>query len=202
MNTSIYNQLLIKLVENQFGKIVGQITQILLIKPRTIYELWKESKLPHQKVYESILVLLQHNILLYSNEEPITLYIDQNRVLFSLHHPHFIALINRKYGEMGRNIAMTLISYGMLNFDDIYAVLNNKFEDIKEHDIKQVFDEMVKGTYIVKVVRNSIDWLKIEQDSIQPPSFTVKKSTEGKKKGKKGRTESKAELKKKKRKWN
>ena len=187
MNTTIYNQLLNKIVENQFGKTVSQITHHLLIKPQTIFELWKSTQLPHQKLYEALLVLLQHNILLYSDETPITLYIDQNQILFSLNHPHFIALMNRKYGEIGKNIAMTLISYGMLNFDDIYAVMNTKYEDIKENDVKEVFDEMIKGTYIVKVQRNVVDVFQMDKTSNQAPSFTTMKSNEVKKKGKRGK---------------
>ncbi|EKE42630.1 hypothetical protein ENUP19_0047G0098 [Entamoeba nuttalli] len=178
MNTTIYNQLLVQIVENQFGKFVGQITKYLLVKPSTIFDLWRQCHQPYSKMYEALFVLLHHSILKYSNEEPVIISIDQNRILFSLRHSHFIALMQQKFGELAKEISITLITYGMLNFEDIFAVLQSKNIDVKESDLKAVFDEMVKEKYITRVNKNVVDLVQLERTSTPAPSFSTVKQNE------------------------
>ncbi|ELP90166.1 DNA-directed RNA polymerase III subunit RPC3, putative [Entamoeba invadens IP1] len=194
MNTTIYDDLIIQIISNQFGEFVGRVSRELLLHPTTIFDLWRRTKFPYSRVYEALLVLLHHGILRYSKDEPMVCSIDQNRVLFSLRHPHFVALMQVKFGDLAKSISMTLLSYGMLNFDDLYAVIQSKEPELDRKEVKKTFDDLVKAKYIMRVNKNISDLAQLERTSTPAPSFSIMKQNDGQKK--KGRKKSKAEIEK------
>ncbi|KAL7720386.1 DNA-directed RNA polymerase III subunit RPC3 [Entamoeba marina] len=183
MNSTIYNTLIVNIINNQHGKVVAKITELLLLKPSSIRDLWIRSKMPYYLVRRALIVLLHHSYLLHTSTEPIVCSVDQNKILFSLKYPQLIALVQYKYGDISKEIISYLISYGILNFRDVNSLIQAKNLSYDEESIKNAFSQLISGKYIIRKSHSIVE--SFERTSTPAPTFNTVLPNAPKKKGRK-----------------
>lgn len=147
---SSLEQLLAKeIIEDHFGSTVEKVCSTLVIRGRLlISQIARYTNLPIKKIKESLFILMQQNIVKYSEKPRSNNYYysaDLNEIMMRLHFPTFIHCMEEIFGPDGRDISNLLLLHGKLS-------LTKLLEFVEEKDsIKSTFCSMVATGYIIAV---------------------------------------------------
>ncbi|KAG1452372.1 hypothetical protein G6F56_007838 [Rhizopus delemar] len=146
-----------EIILEHFGPIVSGVSQQLLLKGRlTLPDIIRFSKLTTREVKESLVVLVQHGIVFFSEApegkiEPTYYSIDPLKIMYRLNLGRIIQIVKEHHGKEAEMICTLLFVNGRMSLNVIidWAKENAKK---KLEKYKRSFTQLVTQKYITAVL--------------------------------------------------
>jgi DNA-directed RNA polymerase III subunit RPC3 len=153
------------LVRESFGPVVERVAVALLRKGKlSLREAIVETKIPLVQVRDSLLVLLQHNLLVISEElatesaAPPLYSLNVDHVLLRIRFPQFLRYAKQLHGVEGWQILEELLIFGRLNRADIVQQVvaeRQRVDPTDRYDVVPKLEEalacLIRDGYICSV---------------------------------------------------
>lgn len=125
------------LLEEHFGSLPALIASLLARRgPLAVYEILESTGLKFWQVRNSLLILIQHNVVSFTSEggassaspnatEPVRYSINTQEALFRLRYPSYALYVSNQKGRLARLLITHVLKIGRASLKDaVHDVLN------------------------------------------------------------------------------
>ncbi|KAI9209760.1 RNA polymerase III subunit RPC82 helix-turn-helix domain-containing protein [Polychytrium aggregatum] len=156
MPCSVVSRLCLTIIREHFGPVVEKVAAALLTRGRlTLANLVQISKQSAKNVRESLFILIQHNIVMFTEQAEglrimVFYSIDELQIMFRDRYSLYVSKIAEEYGHQGRDLALCIIKQGKSNYPTILKDLDAR-DEATQNEIRYVLTRLIADRFLVAV---------------------------------------------------